>query len=181
MEIRNRIGLLVDVVKPNAGTTNDGNTARTALSDEYRDIFSEILGLDSWLLNGLYVILVAISCEFSIDAKKFGCFCRSLAERYVETYNWHPMTVTVHKILVDGEEIIESCSLPVGMLSEQAAESRNKFWRSDREHHCLKMDRISTTTDLFHRALESSDPVISMAHVKKRRRSLIFYHLQISI
>lgn len=140
-EIRQRIGLLVDVVRPNSGTTNDGNSARTALSDKYRAIFTEILGLDAWLIDGLYIILVAISCEYSIDAKKFGNFCRQLAERYVQSYNWHPMTVTIHKILVHGEEIITSCSLPVDMLSEQAAESRNTFWRSDREHHCRKINR----------------------------------------
>lgn len=169
-EVRQRIGLLVDVVKPNSGTTNDGNSARTALSDKYRAIFGEILGLDAWLIDGLRTILVAISCEYAIDAKKFGIFCRTLAERYVQSFSWHPMTVTVHKILVHGEEIIESCSLPVGMLSEQAAESLNKFWRSDREHHCRKMSRRKTMIDLFHRALESSDPFVSMAHYRQRQR-----------
>lgn len=53
-EIRSRMGLLVDVIKPYAGTTNDGNTARTALSDKYRHIFAEILGMESWLVDDLY-------------------------------------------------------------------------------------------------------------------------------
>lgn len=42
---------MVDVVKPNAGTTNDGNTVRIALSDKNRMVFSEILGLHQWLLD----------------------------------------------------------------------------------------------------------------------------------
>lgn len=140
-EIRSKMGLLVDVVRPNAGTTNDGNTARTALSDKYRHVFAEILGLESWLLDDFHNILVTITCELPINPIKFGIYCRTLAEKYVTSYSWHPMTVTVHKILVHGQEIIESNALPVGMLSEQAAESRNKFWRRDREHHFRKMDR----------------------------------------
>lgn len=82
------------------------------------------------------------------------------------------MTVTIHKILVHGQEIIESNPLPVGMLSEQAAESRNKFWRRDRELHCRKMDREKTMTDLFHRALESSDPFISAIRLRRRQKLL---------
>ncbi|CAH0407193.1 unnamed protein product [Chilo suppressalis] len=122
-DLRSKLGLLVDVVKSNSGTTNDGNTAKTALSDKNQAIFTDILGLEPWLVEGLHIVLVTISCEFAIDAKKFGNFCRTLAEKYVRFYSWHPMTVTVHKILMHGEEIIASSALPIGMLSEQAAES----------------------------------------------------------
>lgn len=40
--IRQKMGLLVDVVRPNSGTTNDGNTARTALSESNRKTLSNI-------------------------------------------------------------------------------------------------------------------------------------------
>lgn len=49
--IREKMGLLVDVVRPTSGTTNDGNTARTAFSDKNRGTFAEILGLEKWLLD----------------------------------------------------------------------------------------------------------------------------------
>lgn len=98
--IRQRIGLLVYVVKPNSGTANDGYTARIALRDQNRPLFTEILGLQQWLLDDLHTILVTISCGLPVDARKFGEFCKSVATKYVETYNWHPMTVTIHKILV---------------------------------------------------------------------------------
>lgn len=52
---------LVDVVRPNSGTTNDGNTARTVLSDKNRQIFAEILGVETWLVEDLHTILVALS------------------------------------------------------------------------------------------------------------------------
>ena len=85
------------------------------------------------------------------------------------------MSVTIHKILIHGAKIIESISLPIGMLSEQAGESRNKFWRYDREHHTRKFHRKTTVLDLLHRALESSDPFISTMSIgsrhKKNKRS----------
>lgn len=165
-EIRQKIGLLVDVVRPNAGTTNDGNTARTAFSDKYRSTFAEILGVEQWLVDDFQIVLVALSCGLPIDTEKYAIFCRNLATKYVNTYKWHPMTVTVHKILIHGHQVMECAILPVGMLSEQAGESRNKFWRYDREHHCRKSDRIKTMSDLFHRA--SSDPVISGIRLSQR-------------
>lgn len=147
-----------DVVRPTSGITNDGNTARTALSDVYRGTFAEILNIEQWLLDELHVVLTVLSSNLPIDSEKFATFCKKLAYKYVAKYEWHPMTVTLHKILVHGAKIIDSLSLPVGMLSEQAAESRNKFWRFDREHHTRKISREATMSDLFHRALVSSDP-----------------------
>lgn len=67
-EIRNKMGLLVDVVRPNSGTTNDGNTART---DSNRKTFAVILGIEEWLVEDLHTILVALSSELEIDSQKF--------------------------------------------------------------------------------------------------------------
>ncbi|KAL4711480.1 hypothetical protein ACJJTC_000496 [Scirpophaga incertulas] len=124
----------------------------------------------TWLLDDLHVVLTVLSSDLPIDDQSFGDFCEHIAYKYVASYLWHPMTVTLHKILIHGAEIIKSTTLPIGMLSEQASESRNKYWRSDREHHSRKMDRVTTMTDLFHRALESSDPIISSARLNKIRR-----------
>lgn len=82
------------------------------------------------------------------------------------------MSVTLHKILIHGANIIDSISLPIGMLSEQAGESRNKFWRYDREHHTRKLNRKTTILDLIHRALESSDPLISTMSLSIRKNKM---------
>lgn len=164
------MSLLVDVVRPNAGTTNDGNTARSALSDEHRKTFAEILGVEMWLVDDLHTILVALSSGLHIDVDKFDELCRSVAEKYVQTYNWFYMTISLHKILIHGRSIIEACTLPIGMLSEQAGESRNKYWRYDREHHTRKLNRKTTILDLFHRALESSDPYLSSISSRQNKK-----------
>ncbi|CAG5047086.1 unnamed protein product [Parnassius apollo] len=79
------------------------------------------------------------------------------------------MTTTLHKILTHGQNIIEHLTLPVRLLSEHAAESRNKY---DREHHSRKDSRRHTTEDLFHRALVSSDPVVSNTRLSRRHRNI---------
>lgn len=131
-EIYAKMSLVVDVVSPNSGTSNDGNTARTALSDLHRKTFANILGIEEWLVDDLHVILVALSSGFEIDPEKFQQFCSNLAEKYVEKYEWFHKSVTLHKILSHGSQIIKSSPLPIDMLSEQASESRNKFRRCDK-------------------------------------------------
>jgi len=71
------------------------------------------------------------------------------------------MTATVHKILVHGPQIIESSLLPVGCLGENASEARNKYYKRDRILHARKNSRVNNLTDVFHRALDSSDPYLS--------------------
>ena len=87
------------------------------------------------------------------------------------------MSVTLHKILVHGAEIVHNSVLPLGMMSEEAAESRNKIYRNDREFHARKMSRIANLTDIFHRALEGSDPVISSFYLSRRLNSR--HHLKL--
>lgn len=71
------------------------------------------------------------------------------------------MPVTVHKILIHGKDIIDAAVLPIGMLSEEAEEARNKDYRNYRLMFSRKCSRTATNTDVFHRLLESSDPYIS--------------------
>ena len=185
--MRKKFGLLVDVPKPAGGSTNDGNCARTAFrrSDE----FAYVLGLDKKFAHGLYIILMAINSQLQLHCEKFGKFCYSVAEMYVNLYGWYKMPVTVHKILIHGAEIIgnfcvhfsfyiqilTSCKytqfnivdvlvamspVPVGLLSEQAADARMKFFRHDRQFFARKMTRAKNLEDVLNRALEGSDPVV---------------------
>jgi len=60
------------------------------------------------------------------------------------------MSPTVHKVLVHGYQIIDTCLVPVGCLGEHASESRNKLYKSDR----------------------SFDPLLSSTYLKERPNTI---------
>ena len=84
-----------------------------------------------------------------------------LPELFVSLYNWYPMPPTVHKVLMHGSQFIRRAIVPIGQLSEEAQEARDKGYRRFREHHTKNRSRTETTTDLIHLLLVSSDPKIT--------------------
>ena len=48
------------------------------------------------------------------------------------------MTPTMHKILIHGAIVIENALLPIGQLSEEAAEASNKYFRLYRQNFARK-------------------------------------------
>lgn len=71
------------------------------------------------------------------------------------------MSPTLHKILRHGAEVIEEAILPIGQLSEEAAEARNKHIRSLRQNYSRKFSRVACNADVLNRLLLTSDPVIT--------------------
>ena len=78
------------------------------------------------------------------------------------------MTATVHKVLIHSKDIIENTVLPVGAFGETAAESRHKVYKADRLHHARKNSRTNNLADVFNRAMDTSDPLISSKHLHRR-------------
>lgn len=71
------------------------------------------------------------------------------------------MPITVHKILIHGPQIIESALLPIGQLSEDAQEARNKDIKKYRQAFSRKCSRTKTMEDVFNWLTVSSDSYIS--------------------
>jgi hypothetical protein len=61
--------------------------------------------------------LIAINTSQEIDAEKFGEYAFDTAKLLVDNYSWWPMSPTVHKVLIHGQDIIHYGILPVGMLT----------------------------------------------------------------
>lgn len=80
------------------------------------------------------MILEAISSDQKLDLQKFAEYAFTTAKLYIKLSSWHPMTPTLHKILIHGETVIEKAMLPIGLLSEEAAEARNKHFRQYRQN-----------------------------------------------
>jgi len=71
------------------------------------------------------------------------------------------MSVTIHKILLHGADVIRYFHLAIGQLSEEAAEARNKDFKRFRFYNTRKCSRLLTNKDLIHKLLISSDPFIT--------------------
>uniref|UniRef100_A0A1E1WB45 Uncharacterized protein n=1 Tax=Pectinophora gossypiella TaxID=13191 RepID=A0A1E1WB45_PECGO len=84
------------------------------------------------------------------------------------------MTPTMHKILVHGATVMEIALLPIGMLSEEAAEARNKHFRLYRNSFARKFSREECNVDVLNRLLLSSDPLITSLRPKPPKSSKPF-------
>lgn len=154
-----KLGLIIDQPKQGSGNTNDGNTARRFFSDP--KTASEITGVDLNLIFRFKIILEVLACNEEIDSRKFGDYAKETAKIYTAKYPWRKMSPTVHKIIYHGEDVINQHLVPLGDLSEEAQEKRNKDYRFYREHNTRKFSRNSTNEDLFNILLATSDPFIS--------------------
>lgn len=171
---KNQTGLLIDKVKQGHGTTNDGNTARRFFANT--DITASITGIDKNLITKFATILEAISSGQRIDTVKFKEYTDATMNLYIDLYKWYYMPASIHKVLVHGADIIENFGLiPIGKLSEEAAESRNKDFRRYRENHSRKFSRKASNQDILNNLLITSDPYIST-----KRHKMIRKHRELS-
>lgn len=166
---REETGLLVDIPKANFGNTNDGNTSRRFFEDP--QLASDITGINYDLIYRFKVILEAISSGRIIHSEKYDQYALDTARLYVDLYPWHPMTPTMHKILIHGAVIIKNALLPIGQLSEETAEARNKHFRLYRQEFARKFSRENCNRDILNRLLLTSDPLISSMRSLKRRKT----------
>lgn len=167
-KLRKELGLSVDFVKQGYGTSNNGNTARTFFSNSSNT--SKITELNESLILRCDTILRTLSCGYEVDSEKYHKFALETAKIYVELYPWYPMPPSIHKTLLHGSNIISVALLPIGMLSEEAQEARNKDFRMFREKRCRKNSRMATNVDLIHIMLVSSDPIISFLRLTPPRK-----------
>lgn len=145
-KFRGELGLLVDMPKQQTGNTNDGNTARKFFRNSEKS--AVITGVNVELIKRFHVILECINSGFHIYIL-YNLL--SKRETYIKDYSSYPMPVSVHKILFHGKDIITSCVLPIGQLSEEAQEARNKDNRKFRELFTQKTSRVDTNTELINR------------------------------
>lgn len=66
------------------------------------------------------------------------------------------MSPTVHKVLIHGPTVVAKALLPIGQLSEEVAEARNKHFRLYRLNFSRKHLRINCNTDIINRLLLTS-------------------------
>lgn len=168
--LRKKCGLLVDVVKQGAGTTNTGNVARSFFFQ--RQKVSEIIGINENLLTRLYVVLQIISTTSPININTFEKYCLETARECVKLYPWYYMPPSVHKVLIHGCNIMRKFNKPIGYFSEEAQETNNKIFRRARAFHSRMCDRRATNEDIMHYCMILSDPVISSLRYQETKKPI---------
>jgi hypothetical protein len=79
-----------------------------------------------------------------INPEKFGESCEKTLEQYMSCAQWYDIPPSLHRVLVNEEE----------------AESKTKFARRFHENHTRKTSQEDTMSDLFHRMMDISDPIV---------------------
>lgn len=171
-EFKERCGLIVDKPKPGFGNSNDGNTARRFFQNA--ELSSEITGVDISLIKQLHIIMIVVASGFEIDVDKYREFAHNTARLFVSKYSWYKMPPTLHKYLIHGPEVISRAQLPIGQLTEEAQEARNKEFKRFRENNSRKCSREKSNTDIFNLFLITSDPVITSKQKKTKKKVTMY-------
>lgn len=97
----------------------------------------------------MHVILIVVSSGHEIDVQKFRALTPNTARYFVKMYPCYNMPPTLHKYFIHGPEIISSALLPIGQLTEEAQEARNKDFKRYREHNARTYSREKTVENIF--------------------------------
>jgi len=134
---------------------------------------AEITGVNENLKRRLGVILRSMASGYAINIDSIRKYALQTAKMFVSEYPWYYMPTSVHRILLQGADVIECVPLPIGMMSEEALEARNKDFRKFRLKHCRKTSRTHIMEDLMNSLHISSDPLITSLSKSPSRHSNI--------
>jgi len=141
----------------------EGNTARRFFADP--ELSLTITGIDKEIIHRFGTLLRAMSSGYPIITEVFESFAKETRRMYQQLYPWFYMPPSVHKILIHGATVIQYVLLPIGMLSEDAQEVRNKHLRKFRLGYSRKCSRQATMEDELHRLLITSDQLVTCIHL----------------
>ena len=122
------------------------------------------------LHKNLSCMLRIISSSSSLNWYAFHNLARETSLLLATKLDWVKINWTLHGVLHHSCELIEvndKCGL--GMLSEEALESNNKYIRKFLEDFSRKMCSVKQLTDVMNRLLERSDPCINWCRLKYNR------------
>ncbi|GFQ92133.1 uncharacterized protein TNCT_540451 [Trichonephila clavata] len=80
------------------------------------------------------------------------------------------MPRSLHKVLIHGGLLVNDSIIPIGQMSEEVKETRNKDSRYFCEHHTRKFNRKQSIEDMIQMLLVSSDPYITILRKIKRKK-----------
>ena len=155
---KEQMGYLIDIPKSGFGTSNDGSTVRKFFKTPQ---MTSTTGINEDLIYKIALILRVVSSGLKINITTWKQLTEQAKLLYLSNYGWYYMSVSMHKLLIHGSDILSHHQIPIGQLSEEALEATHKNIRYIREHYTRKSSRKNTNKDLINFLIKSSDPVVS--------------------
>lgn len=156
----------VDEVKQGSGTSVNGNTARKCFKNP--SALAQVLGLNEELVKRLSFVLLAFKQKEGVDLQALEKYCTDTYKLFFEKYPWAKMNPSVHKMLRHGVDIARKFPLSLAYFAEDAAESMHKCYRKNSINHARQNSRANRLKDVFNRAVDMSDPLVSTIYLEKR-------------
>ena len=79
------------------------------------------------------------------------------------------MSAAVHIVLLHAADVMEKLKIPMGELSEEAHESRNKDFKHMRTFNTRKMSLEVCNSDCLKGLLTASDPIVASTNYYQKR------------
>ncbi len=159
----------IDEVRQGSGTSMNGNIARKCLKDT--STLATVLGLNEEFVKRLSFVLLAFKRKKELNLDNLDRYCRETYKLFFDLYPWAKMNPSVHKMLRHGVDIARKFPLSLAYFAEDAAESMHKCYRNTSLHHARQNSRENRLKDVFNRAVDKSDPLISLVYLDKRRKA----------
>ena len=116
---------------------NNGPTTKRAFQDH--QLLAEIVHAPPFVVVGLKTLFEAFNSGYFIHVDRLENFCKFwLRKFHTSEYQWNQMSPTVHLLWHHSPAIvayIQSKNVTVASTSEEGAESSNKTFRHNRDHH----------------------------------------------
>lgn len=156
----------IDVVKHGSGTSLNGNVARTCFKKP--SALATALGVKEELVERLSFILLAFKRKEGVNLDILQNYCTETYKLYFKLHPWAKINPSVHKMLRHGVDIAREFPLSLAYFSEDAAESMHKCYKKNMIHHARQNSRENRLKDVFNRAVDTSDPLVSLVYLDKR-------------
>lgn len=166
MKLFEAFSVRVDEVKHGSGTSLNGNSSRKCFKDPSE--LAKVLGINEGLVKRLSFILLAFKRKQGVNLQILENYCTETYKLFFELYPWAKMNPSVHKMLRHGVDIARKFPLSLAYFAEDADESMHKCYRNSSIHHARQNSRENRLKDVFNRAVDMSDPLISTIYLEKR-------------
>ena len=169
-------GITVSKVQRQGGTSNTGNCARRAFEDA--EFFATLIEVPVDVVEGIWVIHVALASTLPLDPDKFQNKCLKIRKSYMDSVGkWCDPNPTLFKVLDHGHLVLRLLprGLTAGQLNEEAPEANNKDIKSFQVNRACQSSQLKRIKDTVFRIQDRSCPYILDLLVgermKKKRRS----------